>query len=386
MGAMTAGMNESKAQSNGSGPHLIQTLPISDTDSLYGQAFGTTPVSEAWHIRRAKWRSERAYEAAIAPGYVQPEDALLGELRDECDLNLTFKRSGNLISLFACVKYREVSVLVAGHDSKSAGACMDEQRAIFEPPADKVEAEPPSAEFGYWYLGEKGPERDEKKLNVPAWSEIKPNYAARTSVAIEGLLSGFKPGAGGRLLLWHGKPGTGKTFAIRSLAWEWREWCQFEYIFDPENLFGSRADYLAKIVLDGNEAARDGTTARWRVLVLEDTGELLSTDAKERAGQGLSRLLNAVDGLLGQGSRVLLLITTNEELGALHPAVTRPGRCASRVEFLSLSPAEATLWLSSHCEGRNGLAPKGPRTIAELYAILEGRTVPERLPIGFANG
>jgi ATP-dependent 26S proteasome regulatory subunit len=77
------------------------------------------------------------------------------------------------------------------------------------------------------------------------------------------------------------------------------------------------------------------------MLVLEDTGELLSIDAKERAGQGLSRLLNAVDGLLGQGSRVLLLITTNEELGALHPAVTRPGRCASQVEFFPLSPVEA---------------------------------------------
>lgn len=32
----------------------------------------------------------------------------------------------------------------------------------------------------------------------------------------------------------------------------------------------------------------------WRI---EDTGELLSIDAKERADQGLSRLLNAVDGL-----------------------------------------------------------------------------------------
>src|SRR5208337_279112 len=219
------------------------------------------------------------------------------------------------ISLFACLKYREVSVLVACRTAESAEACIGEQRAIFEPPANKAEPEPPSVEFGYWYLGEKGPERDEQKLTVPAWAEIKPNYAARTSAAIEGLLSGFKPGAGGRLLLWHGKPGTGKTFAIRSLAWEWRDWCQFEYIFDPENLFGSRADYLARIIIDRNESADDGTKPRWRVLVLEDTGELLSADAKERAGQGLSRLLNAVDGLLGQGSRVLLLITTNEELG-----------------------------------------------------------------------
>jgi hypothetical protein len=153
---------------------------------------------------------------------------------------------------------------------------------------------------------------------------------------------------------------------------------------DPDNLFGSRADYFAKLVLHGNDA-QNRQEPRWRVLILEDTGELLSMDAKERAGQGLSRLLNAVDGLLGQDSRLLLLITTNEELGALHAAVTRPGRCASQIEFLPLSSKEAALWLPSHADLRNGMAPKGPRTIAELYASLEGRMVLERLTIGFTE-
>ncbi len=73
------------------------------------------------------------------------------------------------------------------------------------------------------------------------------------------------------------------------------------------------------MVIDGSDDEGNSYPERWRMLVLEDTGELLSIDAKERAGRGLSRLLNAVDGLLGQGSRVLLLITTNEELGASIP-------------------------------------------------------------------
>jgi len=137
-------------------------------------------------------------------------------------------------------------------------------------------------------------------------------------------------------------------------------------------------------VLDGNESGQ-GTESnpRWRMLVLEDTGELLSIDAKERAGQGLSRLLNAVDGLLGQGSRVLLLITTNEDLGALHPAVTRPGRCASQIEFDALSSAEARSWLTAR--EFSTAAPKGHKTIAELYAMLEGRATPEHPLIGFAS-
>jgi hypothetical protein len=139
------------------------------------------------------------------------------------------------------------------------------------------------------------------------------------------------------------------------------------------------------MVLSGDESESDGEASqRWRVMVLEDTGELLSIDAKERTGQGLSRLLNAVDGLLGQGSRVLFLVTTNEELGALHPAVTRPGRCAAQIEFDALPPAEAMSWLTAHgcCAAAT---PKGSKTIAELYAMLKGRATPEHPPIGFAS-
>lgn len=378
-------MNKSNSQSNGHAPLIVQTFPTEDTGSLYGQVFAMTAASKGLRcIRRLKWNSAKAYETVMAPDYLRKDDELLTDFRDECDLNLTFIRRSNLVTMFACAKYSEVNLLVAGRDPESAEACIEEHCAMFEPPTDEAEPEKPSVQIGYWYLGEKGPEREEKKLSVPPWDEIKDNYAAQTSEAMSRLLAGFKPGVGGRLALWHGKPGTGKTFAIRALAWEWREWCQFEYIFDPENLFGSRADYLAKIVIDGNQSSGDGKTPRWRMLVLEDTGELLSIDAKERAGQGLSRLLNAVDGLLGQGSRVLLLITTNEELGTLHPAVTRPGRCASQIEFLPLSSEEAALWLSSHGHGRSGIV-NGSRTIAELYAMLEGRPISASLRIGFTG-
>ena len=47
---------------------------------------------------------------------------------------------------------------------------------------------------------------------------------------------------------------------------------------------------------------KDGeTTPTWRRLILEDTGELLSADARMQAGQGLSRFLNVVDGLTARG-------------------------------------------------------------------------------------
>ena len=122
----------------------------------------------------------------------------------------------------------------------------------------------------------------------------------------------------------------------------------------------------------GEDDEEDESRRAWRVLVLEDTGELLSAQARAAVGQGLSRFLNVVDGLIGQGLRVLVLVTTNEEIQTFHPAVARPGRAAANIEFIALSDAEARSWL----EGR-GIEdpPSTPATIASLYAQAEGRTV-----------
>src|SRR6185437_13489473 len=73
--------------------------------------------------------------------------------------------------------------------------------------------------------------------------------------------------------------------------------------------------------------------------------------AKERSGQGLARLLNLTDGLLGQGLSLLIVLTTNEPLERLHPAVVRPGRCIAQIEVGTLNEAEArACWVatSSH--------------------------------------
>src|SRR3970040_1049267 len=159
-----------------------------------------------------------------------------------------------------------------------------------------------------------------------------------------------QPAHGGQLVLWHGAIGTGKPFSLRALAWEWREWCEIHYIVDPDSFFGQHADYLMHVLLQsewesqftgwdsagglvgvgriqvvravrakpevGDERAEGPIHGQkgWRLLVLEDTGELLQHDAKAVIGQGLSRFLNVADGLIGQGLRVLGLVKTNEEI------------------------------------------------------------------------
>lgn len=98
-------------------------------------------------------------------------------------------------------------------------------------------------------------------------------------------------------------------------------------------------------------------------------------------GQRLSRLLNVVDGLIGQGLRVLVLVTTNEPLGSLHPAVTRPGRCAAQIEFAAFSSEEADAWLERHGQVGDGSA----RTLASLFGHREGLEGPEKRPLGFST-
>jgi hypothetical protein len=233
----------------------------------------------------------------------------------------------------------------------------------------------------FWSLSPHGACEMTRKIDVPRWDEVGENYPADMRDSVARLMSSeFEPGLGGRLLLWHGEPGTGKTYALRSLAWEWRSWCDFHYVTDPETFFGSSPTYMLDVLLNESDDESD-EGGRWRLLILEDTGELLAADAKERTGQGLSRLLNVVDGLIGQGLRVLVLVTTNEALRSLHPAVSRPGRCASQIEFTAFSADEAAEWLARH----GAEAVPRPGTLASLYARETGVEPPEPRPIGFAR-
>lgn len=233
-----------------------------------------------------------------------------------------------------------------------------------------------SLRMRFWSFQDGVGQMSSRQVSAPPWSEAAGNYARRTAEALAPLMTMTDvDGRAGRLILWHGEPGTGKTTAVRALGRAWSQWCRPHYVMDPEKLF-AEPQYLLEVAgAHENANGADDTDGRWRLVVAEDCDEYLRSDAKLRAGASLGRLLNLCDGILGHGLNVLVLLTTNEDVGRLHPAITRPGRCLSQVQFEPLSPAEARAWL-----GSDAAAPEGPMTLAALFAHREQRARPADRP------
>lgn len=273
----------------------------------------------------------------------------------------------------------QVTVRVAAHDHQRA---IDQLVLLWERLADRFETiEPSEVRFQFRTAQNGWAER------VPCmdWNEIARNYMPGTRAGLTKLMSiDTFPLGRGRLLVWHGAPGTGKTTAIRALAHAWRDWCAPVYVADPEQLFAD-GNYFTDVLSGARRRRRFPPTdqptddAMATLILAEDCDDYLHADARLRAGSGLGRLLNLTDGLLGIGTRALVLVTTNEPLRQLHPALARPGRVLSEIEFTKFTPGAAHAWGITDAPGNLSLA--------EMYAKRETHHAPIKTsrpqPAGF---
>jgi hypothetical protein len=259
-------------------------------------------------------------------------------------------------------EYRRM--VFAAHTREAAASAAAHLGGVFA--VDPVPDNPDAVPLSFRWRGETGVQTSVRDIAGTRWDELRMNYPSGTRDLLDQLMSlDAAGGRTGRLVLFHGEPGTGKTTAVRALARAWSDWCETSCVVDPEVLFQS-TDYLFRLVLDDSDIGRRRRGNRGdgcHLIVIEDVDELIQADAKHRTGQALSRLLNTSDGILGQGLDVVFLLTTNEPIGAIHPAVSRPGRCLANIEFTRFDAAEARRWL-----GSNEHVAGGGATLAELYS------------------
>ena len=352
---------------------MPQTLALSTLqdlrEGLVPAAFNEGVMCDALtYVRRMTFPAALTLEQLVALGDVElatrEESGCAVMLRLEPDM---------LVELIGWHGHGKITV--AGKDRDAVDAVLEDLVATLR--EEECDEE---VSVTFWASSAGRPANPRRRIIAPSWSEIRDNYEASAREALDELMAARGPGPGG-LLLWHGDPGTGKSYALRALSREWRGWCDTHFITDAEAFLGTTS-YLLDALARSVPADRGiGGGPRWRLVVLEDSGELLAADARAVAGQALSRLLNLSDGLLGEGLRVIVLVTTNEPLRRLHPAVVRPGRTWMELEFGKLSVEEADAWLGARETARR---VERATTLAELYAGTRGRVSATRAGLGFA--
>jgi hypothetical protein len=319
------------ASVTGTDPEMLY-IP-EDEDDLEADEFAQSEVAK---------RAKRRRKKAVVSDYV-------------------FTFMGTLVSLN--VNIGVMSAIVVSNSMQETHAALAKLREMF--PEALPEPRQKQTKIAFWTDGTMGASQTTRIIDVPKWDEIKVNYGQNIREELSRMM-GMSDGrafSDGQLILWQGAPGTGKTYALRALAHSWVDWCDPYYIVDPERFFGN-PNYMMQVIL--NETARSGAE-KWKLLILEDAGELMSKTAKLETGQAFARLLNVVDGMIGQGLKLMVLITTNENLSDLHDAIQRPGRAAIQLKFDTLVESEVDEWAEAHNIDRSDLPYVG--TLAELYEV-----------------
>ena len=164
----------------------------------------------------------------------------------------------------------------------------------------------------------------------------------------------------GRLILFQGSPGTGKSYMIKSLISEVKS----TFVVVGTNLIGDLSGpQVLPVLLNQFEGDDKSIT-----FILEDADAALTI----RTGGNLNKLadvLNLGDGLLGELLDIRLIATTNANKLELDPAILRPGRMCQHLQFEILTPIHAEKVYSGLIKGATHVGIKKNMTLAEIYRL-----------------
>jgi hypothetical protein len=167
------------------------------------------------------------------------------------------------------------------------------------------------------------------------------------------------------LVLFHGLPGTGKTYYIRHLLRKMVSKNRKSVIYMPPNMVDHLVDpvFMTFLMREIQDLSADGFFC---VLLIEDAEPLLAKRVEGVRIQGVTNLLNMSDGLLNDMLNLQIICTFNVDLRKLDSALLRPGRLIARKEFKPLPELEANILAQ-----RLGIKKpiKSEATLGEIYAM-----------------
>lgn len=348
------------------------------TGVAMGMLTSAVTAGEYTHVTHQEWESPADWAEVASAVSRFGTVRYVFKSRGEC--GLLVETDSSLVAIEHEPWYGEWSMAAATNDPGRAAKWAAALSALLPgyPPPPPAPPRPDNmVPVMFWmqdpvYGGASARRRD---IEVTKWEDVDGNYPAATRSPVSQLMGTTNPGSGGKLMLFHGPPGTGKTRAILTLISEWRNWCTASVVTDPEKFFGDTT-YMNDLVF-----SMEGR-AEWLLLIVEDGDEFMNVGGRESKGQAIARLLNIGDGIIGQGLNLLTLISTNVDVAELNPAVIREGRCMANIEFPPFPAAEASEWLAS----RGFEQPaKGDLTLAQMFGQVRRRERAAELAAVFAD-
>lgn len=194
--------------------------------------------------------------------------------------------------------------------------------------------------------------------------QVEKNYTERVREQARELVNVLMTADHGLVIL-HGAVGTGKTYLIRALISELRR-VRDSLVCIPPSMFLVQVGLL-------NQAVQNAENP---LVILEDLGDMFEQDAKTRWSDHFSQLANMTDGLLSLLHNMVFLLTFNYDISKIDPALVRHGRCLMNIEVPRLTRKEAEELLQTSLTNSS-------YSLAEIFAMKEGKKIKETAPLGF---
>ena len=360
-----------------SGMH--EPISLTANQELRGELAGA-----AFHAIALRDRLDHVRRASFPAGHVTLEQLLpLG------DVELAERREGGVIALLRI----EPRMIVLRDGSPGSGARSRSPEAIARPStASRTRSSRRCATtrrvmdripFTFWAASRFGVSSARRRLEAPRWDDDLRQLRRAAARRARSAHACHGRRGSGRLLLLHGEPGTGKSYRPARAGAGVGAMVRGPLHHRPRRPARVARQRLLDPLLQ--EIPGGSRTARppWRLLILEDAGELLAADARATAGQALSRLLNITDGLLGEG---LARAGRGHHQRAGREAARggrAPGALLGAGGVGPLAAPDADAWLAAR-----GAEPAGREaTLAELFALAGGRAAaaPRRASWGSAR-